>query len=159
MNFSESKEVVNQFIEALSHGTKKNGIARYESWLRNSKERIYDAFKIFLAHSINNKKLPSDIFDKYLEASSYIKDFIVDENAAIVDEMHALGDIKKIMKFGEKSKIFFEYRSLSNDKYFEVVAFLDKVKKLNPSDKYYCKNIYELAGLKYYTEYEEDFIK
>lgn len=159
MNFQDAKLIIDKYINALAKGIENNGIARYQSILPCSKEKIFDAFKIFLAHSIHNKPLPSEIFEKYLEVSLYIDHFIEDEKAKIINELHAMGSYKEIMKDESKSKIFFDYRANISavNKYLELVTFTNKIKELDCHSSDYCKKIYDLAEIKYYEDYENDF--
>jgi hypothetical protein len=159
MNYQASKFIIEKYINALAKGIENNGIARYQSLLPCSKEKIHDAFKIFLAHSIHNRPLPSVIFEKYLEASLYIDDFIEDEKAKIINELHALGSYKEIMKDENKSKIFFDYKAnkSADNKHLVLVAFTNRIKELDYKSTDYCKKIYDLAEIKYYEDYENDF--
>jgi hypothetical protein len=159
VKYSETAIIVKKYIDAVAMGSPNGGIARYESLLPCSKERIVDALKIFLGYAIKNKTFPDDIFWKYVEIVSCINQFIKDEIADIINEMHGLKDLKLISQHKEKAEIFFENRSrlFSSNEFNEMMDFINKVQKIEIDDKNYCIKVYEYAGIKYYPDYEEDF--
>jgi hypothetical protein len=159
MKFIEAKYIIDKYISALAKGTAPNGIARYQSLLPCSKEKIYDAFKIFLAYSIKHNSYPPEILGKYIASSAYVTSFINDDHVEIFDEMFAQNKLYLIEKDDQESNIFIQYweSMLSVDEFDKITSFVEKIQKLDLKDRYYCRKVYELAGLKYYSDYEDDF--
>jgi len=159
MNYSEAKYIIEKYVEALSIGTKANEIARHQSLLPCSKEKIFDAFKIFLSHAIKFNSYPSTILDKYIAIVSSVNQFLDDNIADIINEMHNLKDLNLISQYKEKARIYFENRTklFSTIEYNNILDYIGEIQKLNNDDPEYCKKIYGFAGLRYYPEYERDF--
>jgi hypothetical protein len=159
MKYSEAEEIIEKFVEVLAIGTKTNDIARYQSLLPCSKDKIFDAFKIFLANAIKFNSFPSNILDNYIAIVPTVNQFIDDDIADILNEMHKLKDLKLISQDKEKARIYFDNRTklFSTIEYNNILDFISGIKKLRNDDPQYCKKIYDLAGLRYYPDYEKDF--
>lgn len=159
MNLKEAEKIVQSYGTALAHGTE--GVARYESWLPQSKETIIKAFKLYLSFLIEFDSLTKRNYDELLVSASGLSSFIEDDKAKKINNTVRLykekdpsqrpsdEDMEEFMNFSKQMV------SLTIQQ--ELQDFIDEVGRLDKEDQLFHQRVYTLIGLEYSPEKKQSF--
>lgn len=79
MNFLDAHKIVHDYGGSLSYPPDKDALLfRPQSLLKNSKDEIFDAFKIFLAHTIMFNTRTQEQLDTYISTLTCLNCFVAD---------------------------------------------------------------------------------
>jgi hypothetical protein len=152
MTPTEAETIVQQYGAALARGTPiESGIARYESYLPCSKERIKQAFKIFLAFQIEYQSLGKESTENLLGALSGLNAFVPAETA---DRINNSGHSLEDKEYWEFTQAMFGL-----DIRQEMDDFIGEVRGLDKDDPLFHQRVFTLAGLPYSPKVEKGYIE
>lgn len=162
MNYSEANYIVHKFVDAVALGVPKGCTALRESVLPCSKDKIVDAYKVFMAHVVKHKTLSKEDFDRYLMLLKCLGAFVDDKEASMIDNFFRLSDSERIKIANnepEKYNYCFGYnlRRVRNARHDEVCQFVDDLQELDVDDPLWCEKVYNLANIEYKPEYKRYF--
>ena len=146
----EAETIVQQYGAALARGTPtERGIARYESYLPCSKERIKQATKVFLAFKIEYHSLEKEFTETLLGAVSHLNAFVPEETAnRINSSKHTLED----EEYWQFSRAMF-----GMDIREEMDNFILDVQALDRDDPLFHQRVFTLAGIPYSPKIEKGY--
>jgi hypothetical protein len=106
MNFLNAHKIVHDYAGSVGMGADKNAIGRPISYLKNTKDEIVNAYKIFYAHMIFFHTRTQDEYDQYQTVYRFINDFIDMDKYNETIECNKIVNNKSIFgKFQNKEKV------------------------------------------------------
>ena len=139
---TQAYRIVGQYGAALAKGPPDNGIARDESYLPCSKDKIVNAFKVVLAFEIEHRILTPKAADQLVAAAPYLGSFVADDKADRINNDH-----KRDIHSEEHMEFI---RGMANREVLnDLESFIRRVQTLDRQDPLYRKKVFELIGLEY----------
>ncbi len=103
MNFIEAHMIVHDYGGALAKGTNRNAlIFRPNSYLKNTKDEIIDAYKIFYAHMIFFNTRTQEEYEQYENCRKFLNYFVDDVLYNLVIENEKFLSKKRLFKNRKK---------------------------------------------------------
>jgi hypothetical protein len=136
-----AEEIVKQYGAALARGCPDGGIARYDSYLPCSKEKIKQAYKLALAYQIEHESLTKETAELLLGAVTTLNAFVPEEKAnRINNNKHSIGN-DECWEF---------MRNMSGlEIWSEMNEFIADVQVLDRQDHLFHQRVHTLIGLEY----------
>jgi hypothetical protein len=145
----KAEKIVQQYGAALARGVPKGHIARYESYLPCSKEKIKQAFKLVLAYQVEHRSLTKDTGNLLIGAVSHLNAFVPDEKA---DRINA----NKLL-IGDEESSQFMHDMAGVEIWAEMDEFVAAVQALDSEDDLFHQRVYTLIGLEYSERIEKAY--
>jgi hypothetical protein len=142
-----AQEILRQFAEVLAEGTPEGEIARYESNLPCSKERIKQACKVVLAYLIEYDAISQDYATNLLSMVLHIGSFEPDDKAKRINTLKANGEPNWWKDFNQ---IDVATRT-------ELDEFIEQVEALDSTDPLFHQHVYSLIGIEYSPRLKRSF--
>lgn len=144
-----AETIVQQYGAALAQGCPDGGIARYESYLPCSKEKIKQAFKLFLAYKIEYKSLTKEPTETLLGAISALNAFVSEEKANRINNSKPSLENEEYWEF-TKAMFGLDVRE-------EMDQFIIEIQGFDPDDPLFHQRVYTLIGLQYSPTIEKSY--
>ena len=105
MNFIEAHDIVIKFSKAISESDNSMTFIKYSS-VKETTDRLYDAFIIFFGHTIAFNTLSIDNLQNYLFMAQTIQNVVDDDTYNKANDcMNYLKSVSKFDKLFNKNKI------------------------------------------------------
>jgi len=159
MNFLQAEKIIQKYGGSITNLKIQNGnIVRRKSWLKNSREEIIKAFKIYIAHGVIFRTLSEESFNSCIVTLDLIDSFIPDDEAEYIDELYKkrLNNEKLSPKENELINTYVNL-FISQEVHDDMCYFIEKVEKLKIDSELLCQNIYTLVNVEYTPEYKKYF--
>lgn len=141
-------EIIEQYADAMARGTPDGGIARYESYLPCSKDRIKQACKLSLAFLIEHHSLKQEYVRLLLSTIAGLSSFVPDEKAKRINANRTPAN-EEYRQFSD-SMIGREIRR-------EMDEFIEQVEAMDTCDPLFHQRVYTLIGLEYFPSVKQKF--
>lgn len=143
MTIQEADEIVTGYGAALTRGCPDKGVARYESYLPCSKDRIKKAFKLTFAFLIEHNAFTRELQDSLFNSIIFLEQFVPDAVARRINVSHLNHSFdKEYQTFATSNMVNFVILR-------EMEEFIAAVRGLDSSDPLYKQRIYTMIGLEY----------
>jgi hypothetical protein len=162
MTLEDADQIVRQYALVLERGRPDGGPADYESRLPHPRDRIMQAMKLVLAHSVEDHSLTEELRNQICTAAGYLPFFVEDAEARRInairrkyEEARKRQDLpaREFIALAETdgethefwSRAFEGGASLRG----ELNEFVKAVAQLDPEDPIYRQRVHALAGVEY----------
>jgi hypothetical protein len=144
-----AEQIVRQYGGALARGGPEGSIARYESYLPCSKEKIKQSFKLMLAYEVEHRSLTNETANLLIGSVAHLNAFVPDEKA---DRINA-----NKLRIGDKECSRHLHDMWGVEIRAEMDVFIAAVQALDRDDGLFHQRVYTLIGLEYSKRIEKAY--